>query len=77
MVVTCEHVWRDISNYFEGDVDPVLRQALEEHRGQLADPDAAFIAVTDANTYISGQRWSSLSHFNNTAESDLKLCPDG
>ena len=31
MVVTCEHVWREISNYFEGDVDPVLRQALEEH----------------------------------------------
>ena len=31
MVVTCEHVWREISNYFEGDVDPALRQALEEH----------------------------------------------
>jgi len=31
VVVTCEHVWREISNYFEGDVDPALRQALEEH----------------------------------------------
>ena len=31
MVVNCEHVWREISNYIEGDVDPALRAALEEH----------------------------------------------
>lgn len=34
MVVTCEHVWREISNYVEGDVDPELRLALEEHLAQ-------------------------------------------
>ena len=34
MVVTCEHVWREISNYIEGDVDPVLEQALEDHLKQ-------------------------------------------
>jgi hypothetical protein len=34
VVVTCEHVWREISNYIEGDVDPVLEQALEDHLKQ-------------------------------------------
>jgi hypothetical protein len=34
VVVACEHVLREISNYFEGDVDPALRQALEEHLAQ-------------------------------------------
>ena len=31
MVVNCEHVWREISNYLEGEVDPALRVAMEEH----------------------------------------------
>ena len=31
MVVNCEEVWREISNYLEGDVDPGLRAAVEEH----------------------------------------------
>jgi hypothetical protein len=29
--VTCEHVWREISNYLEGDVDVSLRAAMDEH----------------------------------------------
>jgi len=31
MVVKCEHVWREISNYLEGDVDASLKTAMEEH----------------------------------------------
>ncbi len=31
MVVRCEDVWREISNYVESDVDPALRAAMEEH----------------------------------------------
>jgi Putative zinc-finger len=31
MVVTCEHVWREISNYLEGETDPALRAAMEDH----------------------------------------------
>ena len=31
MVVNCEEVWREISNYLEGEVDPSLRAAMEEH----------------------------------------------
>jgi hypothetical protein len=31
MVVKCEDVWREISNYFEGDLDPALKLAIGEH----------------------------------------------
>jgi hypothetical protein len=31
MVVNCEHVWSEISNYLEGEVDPALRAAMDEH----------------------------------------------
>ena len=31
MVVSCEEVWREISNYLEGEVDASLRAAMEEH----------------------------------------------
>jgi hypothetical protein len=29
--VNCEQVWREVSNYIEGEVDPGLRTAMEEH----------------------------------------------
>src|SRR5450631_2834280 len=31
MVVNCEHVWQEISNYLESEVSPELRAALEAH----------------------------------------------
>ncbi len=31
MVLNCKHVWDQISNYIEGDVDPELREAIEKH----------------------------------------------
>jgi len=31
MVVNCELVWHEISNYLEGDVDAALRTAMDEH----------------------------------------------
>ncbi len=29
--ISCLEVWREISNYLEGDVDPELRRRIEEH----------------------------------------------
>jgi hypothetical protein len=29
--VNCEQVWQEISNYLEGDVEPSLRSAMDEH----------------------------------------------
>jgi hypothetical protein len=31
MVVSCEEVWREVSNYLDGDVEPSLHVAIEEH----------------------------------------------
>jgi Putative zinc-finger len=31
MVVNCEQVWSEVSNYIDGELDPVLRSAIEEH----------------------------------------------
>jgi hypothetical protein len=31
MVVNCEEVWREISNYLDGGIEPSLRFAMEEH----------------------------------------------
>ena len=31
MVIRCEEVWREISNYLEDEVDPALRATMEEH----------------------------------------------
>ena len=31
MVIDCEHVWREVSNYLDGEVAPELRTAIEEH----------------------------------------------
>jgi hypothetical protein len=29
--MNCEHVWREVSNYIDGDVDIALRSSMEEH----------------------------------------------
>jgi|SRR5882672_9491457 len=31
MEISCEHVWREVSNYLDGEVDAGLRAAMEEH----------------------------------------------
>lgn len=31
MVVNCEEVWREVSNYLDGEVEPTLRAAIEDH----------------------------------------------
>jgi hypothetical protein len=31
MVVRCAEVWREISNYLDGELDPGMRAAMEEH----------------------------------------------
>ena len=29
--ISCLHVWREISNYIEGEIDQELRRRMEEH----------------------------------------------
>ena len=40
MVIDCEDVWREISNYLEEDVDATLKHAMEEHFAQCRHCEA-------------------------------------
>ncbi len=31
MVLDCQHVWREISNYIDGDIAPSMRESIEKH----------------------------------------------
>lgn len=36
MVIKCEDVWRESSNYLDGDLDPALKLAMDEHFSQCS-----------------------------------------
>ncbi len=31
MILECKHVWREVSAYLDGDLDPELRRDMEAH----------------------------------------------
>jgi anti-sigma factor (TIGR02949 family) len=31
MELDCKHVWREVSNYIDGDIDPSVRADIEKH----------------------------------------------
>jgi len=31
MLLDCQHVWREISNYIDGDIEPSMRSSIEKH----------------------------------------------
>jgi hypothetical protein len=37
MVLKCEDAWRESSGYLDGDLDPALKQAMDEHFAQCRD----------------------------------------
>lgn len=47
--MVCEEVIRELSNYFEGDLDPALRRALELH---LQDCEDCSIVVNTARKTV-------------------------
>ena len=66
MVVSCEQVWREISNYLEGGIEPDLRRAMES---RSAVAGAALLCLTARVTSFSYTamngclkcRWASAS----------------
>ena len=40
MVIDCEDVWREISNYLEQDLDPTFKRAMDEHFAQCRHCEA-------------------------------------
>lgn len=56
MVVNCEHVWREISDYLEGDVDPELRAAMEAHFKQCKHCQAVLDGTRNVLTLYGDDR---------------------
>ena len=52
--ISCEHVWREISNYLENEVDPVLRARIEAHFRQCAHCKAVLDGTGNVLRLVAG-----------------------
>jgi hypothetical protein len=60
MVIGCEVVWRDVSNYIEGDVDADLRIAMEEHFRSCAACTSVLEGTRNVIELYSDERMSEV-----------------
>jgi anti-sigma factor RsiW len=60
MVLSCREVWKEISNYIDGDVDPVLRADLEAHFAQCRHCTAVLDGTHNIIVLIADERAFSL-----------------
>jgi hypothetical protein len=56
MVLKCEDVWLEISNYIDDDVNPQLRAAMDEHFGQCTKCKAVLDGARNVISLYSDQR---------------------
>ena len=66
MILDCKHVWREVSAYLDGDLDPDLRRDLEAHlatcRHSAALVDSTrnvLVLVADERTFRLPEGFSS------------------
>ena len=60
MVLSCHEVWKEISNYIEGDVDPALRAELEAHFAQCRHCTAVLDGTHNVIVLMGDERAFSL-----------------
>src|SRR4029077_9353280 len=68
MVVKCEDVWREISNYLDGDLDPDLKRALEQHFSECRDCTAVRDGIQNVVALYGDKQMFALP-----ADFDLRL----
>ena len=56
MVVTCEIVWHEISNYLEGEIDPALRAAMDDHFQTCKDCASVLAGTRNVIALYSDER---------------------
>ncbi len=56
MGMTCEHVWREISNYVDGGVEAGLRAAMDEHMRECARCRSVLAGMRDVVRVYGDQR---------------------
>jgi len=60
MVLDCKHVWREISNYIDGDIDPVVRANVEEHLANCRHCAAILDSTRNIIYLVADERTFSL-----------------
>ena len=60
MVLDCKHVWLEISNYIDGDIDPKFRASIEEHLATCRHCAAVLDSTRNIIYLIADKRTFSL-----------------
>jgi hypothetical protein len=60
MVVNCEHVWREVSNYLDGEIDPELRAAMEAHFKECKHCTAVLVGTRNVVQLYGNERMFEL-----------------
>jgi hypothetical protein len=60
MVVSCEEVWREVSNYLDGEVEPALRAAMDEHIRDCARCAAVLAGTRNVIQLYGDERMSEV-----------------
>jgi len=60
MVMQCEQIWREVSNYLEGDVDAGLRASMDEHFGSCAKCRSVLEGMRDVVRLYGDERMVEL-----------------
>lgn len=56
MVMNCQDVWREISNYLDNDLDPVTREHLEQHLAHCRHCSVLLDSTHHVITLIADER---------------------
>ena len=56
MVITCEDLWREISNYLDGEVGPELQVAIDGHLRDCKSCAAVFAGARNVNELYGDER---------------------
>ena len=74
MVLSCREVWKEISNYLEGEVDPALRADLEAHFAQCRHCTALLDGTRNVIVLTADQRTFTLPHgFSQRLQERLRM----
>jgi Putative zinc-finger len=60
MVVNCEHVWREISNYLDGEVDTTTRATMEAHFKECKHCTAVLDGTRNVVQLYGDDQWFEL-----------------
>ena len=60
MVLSCREVWREITNFIDGDLDPELRKVIEAHLEQCRHCTALLDSTRNIILLIADERTFTL-----------------